>query len=70
MINIHRSYYETGHENTMRYYCSSVSWPSRAKRYIDENPDANERNRLSYMVNTGKQCLWFYGDCYWRDWMK
>ena len=70
MINIHRSYYETGHENAIRYYCSSGWWPIRGKRYIDENPDKNERSRLNFMLNTGKLCLWFYGKSCWRAWMK
>lgn len=70
MINIHRSSYDTCHENTMRYYCSPVSWPVRGKRYIVENPDKDERNRLNFMVDTGQPCLRFYGNSYWMDWMK
>lgn len=70
MINIHRSYYETGHEVAMHYYCSSMSWPTRRKRYIDENPDKSERARLNFMVTAGKRCLWFYGNCCWRDCIK
>jgi hypothetical protein len=42
----------------------------RGKRYIVENPDKDERNRLNYMVDTGQPCLMFYGNSYWVDWMK
>lgn len=70
MINIHRSYYETGHEHMVRYFCSPMSWPVRGKRYIEENPDKSERIRLTFMVDTGQPYLRFYSNCYWRDLMK
>lgn len=70
MINIHRASYLTGYENTVKYYCSHVSWPTRGKRYIEENPDKSERRRLNSMVHTDKPCLWFYGNYCWMDLIK